>query len=537
MAPFAPAVSILNYANGRSGAVRFAGNHRVVYFAFGGYEAIADEKQRKIAMPLVLNWLNGFSLEHTPLRDTDDTTRARTVTAKINSTLSPLASVELYWDTDDALPFNKVAMTLQAGNEYRGDIPPLSRKKVEYFIFARTQKGYSSPIQKYSYLAGPDRIPPVFDYLSLIPNTIKNIGPYPVTVFVTDNIAVDPDAVWILYRSTLGKQDSVKMSQNPGDQRFFNGNILGPFAHGDTVFYRASARDVAKTANRGVSAEKMFVVGLDDFESYSENWSVQPNGWGRSGFVRFSGQSSANSNPPGAYGQKKNTALTLAIPLDFSNLAAASLSFMEQHFFEPNQEDFGVVEISGDGGRSWTRLREEFRGIQGQWQEQRYSLAAYTGAGFNDVRIRFRSQTDEQPQLLRRGWFIDDVRITAHLDVSVPQPVETALMPATFALSQNYPNPFSPASGKINSASASTLIGFDLPSNAQVEISVYDLLGRRIATLIDAQKPAGLHTVTWNGKDETGQSVAAGIYFYRLKAVSAAARQVFQAARKMMVQR
>jgi len=78
--------------------------------------------------------------------------------------------------------------------------------------------------------------------------------------------------------------------------------------------------------------------------------------------------------------------------------------------------------------------------------------------------------------------------------------------PVSFALYQNYPNPFNP----------STTIRYELQSASSVELSVYDITGRKIATLVNAKQNPGLHTVTWNGKKSDGTSAASGIYFYRL---------------------
>jgi hypothetical protein len=76
---------------------------------------------------------------------------------------------------------------------------------------------------------------------------------------------------------------------------------------------------------------------------------------------------------------------------------------------------------------------------------------------------------------------------------------------ATFALEQNYPNPFNPA----------TTILYGLPQRARVQISVYNLMGQEILTLIDGIQPAGTHQLHWNGKDRSGKEVAAGIYLYK----------------------
>jgi len=78
-----------------------------------------------------------------------------------------------------------------------------------------------------------------------------------------------------------------------------------------------------------------------------------------------------------------------------------------------------------------------------------------------------------------------------------------ANLPTEFALSQNLPNPFN----------TTTTINFALPEDRQVTIEVYNLLGQKVATLLDDYQAAGYHQVTWDAKDNSS-----GIYFYRLTA-------------------
>lgn len=99
----------------------------------------------------------------------------------------------------------------------------------------------------------------------------------------------------------------------------------------------------------------------------------------------------------------------------------------------------------------------------------------------------------------------------AHPDfagVSVALSGATDLLPTEFALAQNYPNPFNP----------DTRIGFALPKEADVELSVFNVLGQKVTTLTVGKLPAGNHTVTWHGTDSDGSQVASGIYFYRISA-------------------
>jgi flagellar hook assembly protein FlgD len=80
-----------------------------------------------------------------------------------------------------------------------------------------------------------------------------------------------------------------------------------------------------------------------------------------------------------------------------------------------------------------------------------------------------------------------------------------------FALMQNYPNPFNP----------STMISYTIPSQANVRLKIFNLLGQEVATLVDAPQPGGLHNIPWNGNGDNGYAVSSGVYVYRLEAKTA----------------
>jgi hypothetical protein len=80
-------------------------------------------------------------------------------------------------------------------------------------------------------------------------------------------------------------------------------------------------------------------------------------------------------------------------------------------------------------------------------------------------------------------------------------------LPTAFSLGDNYPNPFNP----------STTIDYTLSRQARVELAVYDILGRKVTTLVDAVQPAGRFSATWDGLTADGRPAATGVYFYRLK--------------------
>ena len=90
--------------------------------------------------------------------------------------------------------------------------------------------------------------------------------------------------------------------------------------------------------------------------------------------------------------------------------------------------------------------------------------------------------------------------------LSVEDDNSADVIPGTFDLNQNYPNPFNP----------STTINFNVPNFSDVKITVYDLNGKLVNTLVDASYASGSYNVVWNGDDINGNKVAAGIYMYNL---------------------
>jgi hypothetical protein len=81
-------------------------------------------------------------------------------------------------------------------------------------------------------------------------------------------------------------------------------------------------------------------------------------------------------------------------------------------------------------------------------------------------------------------------------------------IPASSKLNQNYPNPFNP----------STSISYDLATGENVELTIHNLIGQPVRTLVQGYQSAGTHSALWDGKNAAGKEVAGGIYLYRLKA-------------------
>ena len=94
------------------------------------------------------------------------------------------------------------------------------------------------------------------------------------------------------------------------------------------------------------------------------------------------------------------------------------------------------------------------------------------------------------------------------LELRAPTTIDqNVTTPGEFVLFQNYPNPFN----------AGSKIKYNVPESGFVEAIVYDMRGRQVNRLFNGQQQAGLHTLTWDGRNQIGHDVASGIYFCRVK--------------------
>jgi hypothetical protein len=223
-------------------------------------------------------------------------------------------------------------------------------------------------------------------------------------------------------------------------------------------------------------------------------------------------------SPVGKYSSNAENSLTLLSPIDLSEYHFAELKFKTKWSIEPTW-DFGIVEISTDSGATWNALRSKLSrkasgragskqplsvfGYDGysprsSWIDQSIDISSFTG---NKILLRFRLSSDVGEE--RDGWYIDDITVLGYH--SEPSNVEEQSLPYPFALKQNYPNPFNP----------STQIGFSIPENSNVNLSVYDILGKNIAVIVNQHLEKGTHTVNFNARQ-----LSTGIYFYRLTAGS-----------------
>ena len=156
----------------------------------------------------------------------------------------------------------------------------------------------------------------------------------------------------------------------------------------------------------------------------------------------------------------------------------------------------------------------------------------------NDLRVHFGLGDATTIDSLRFEWPSGIVQVQTNVTadqfltvtedstiVAITPPDGT--VPGRFELAQNFPNPFNP----------STTIQYSLPQNGFVTLQIFNLLGQEVKTLVSSMQPAGLQSVVWNSTNNAGNTVASGIYIYRLTAgdPSTSSGPSFSQTRKMVL--
>ena len=100
-------------------------------------------------------------------------------------------------------------------------------------------------------------------------------------------------------------------------------------------------------------------------------------------------------------------------------------------------------------------------------------------------------------------WYDDFV-----LNIEMLSTADGEAVPKEYALGSAYPNPFNPV----------TTLQYDLPEDAMVNITIYDMMGREVKTLVNSSHIAGYRTVQWDATNNAGEPVAAGVYLYMIQA-------------------
>jgi len=206
----------------------------------------------------------------------------------------------------------------------------------------------------------------------------------------------------------------------------------------------------------------------------------------------------------------------------------AQLSFWhridaEEYGVPPKARDGGLVEISVDGG-AWHQIFPEdgythiidydedygplpegtpvFSGHHLDWSREIFNLSDVMG----QAQFRFRFGSNQA--VSNAGWFIDDIVViglsgTARVDETADQDLAPGLSLANSSLFRH----------------ASTIV-YTVAQSGEIKLNILDLQGRVVRRLLNENRPAGRHQLTWDGRDDHGQPVSSGLYFYHLKSAA-----------------
>jgi Zn-dependent metalloprotease len=164
---------------------------------------------------------------------------------------------------------------------------------------------------------------------------------------------------------------------------------------------------------------------------------------------------------------------------------------------------FWQVQVSNDGGGNWTNV-EYTQASSNMWENITFNLEDYFATP-GMVQMRFIASDSPNGALVEA--LVDDFILMGSFDLTGVGDDDGMSVQFVTNLKQNSPNPFNPK----------TEIRFSLEQAGNASLKVYDASGRLVKSLIEGPLTAGEQIVSWNGMDESGSSVASGMYFYRLQ--------------------
>jgi len=499
-------------------------------------------------------------IDHIPLLDTASSSEDYRVEAYIHDYSDAglkTDSLLVYWKNDGMGSFSTVTMTPSArAGTYEADIPAQAvGSEVSYYIFAADFSGrreahpYVAPGDAHTFEVLVDTEAPAVAHPP-ITDTPTIAWPPTASATVTDNIEVGA----VILESWINSVRQVDVTMtNVGGTFTYEGDFPGSVVEGDLIEYRIRAEDAASPANVTyepssgyhsfdiVDAIPILIVELDGTPitgsaimalldskglsyNYTTSWSSDMTGY-EAVFVLL-----------GIYSQNYSLSTTQANEL-VAYLNGGGQVYMEggdcwaydsartvyNGHFGVNGTGDGSGDLSTVNGVAGTM----FDGMSYSYTGGNSYIDHMSATGSGEV--VFRNPSDLQGCGVANdegtyrtvgcsfefGGLVDgsstkDDALTAILEFFglMDTAVDDEFGGMAFRLEQNRPNPFNPT----------TTIAFELPARGEAELAVYNAAGRRVTVLASGTMEAGRHVATWDGRNAAGESVASGIYFFRLTA-------------------
>jgi hypothetical protein len=475
------------------------------------------------------------TIEHAPLPDTEDPLAPRPILARVRMTGGGLpvaidpASVRVSWRAQGAPAWAEVALGPDGGDLFSGVLPaPGAPGAYEYVIHAASDSAGleaadppAGPAAPHVFVVGPDGTPPWLVHAAVTTSAPAQL-PRTLLARAGDNLGVD--SVWAEWSVDGGPIQSAPAVAAGGDS--FLVALGAGLAEGQSLAYLFGARDASAAGNIGPPdpAWRTLLVGphwVEDFENGPAGWthaSLTPT-------YRDAWRTSRRwASPAGGTGWACGLESGLVYParLDAA-LESPEIPAILPGTFLRFDHRYDLEER--DATRAWDGARVEGQVGGGAWQvlppAAGYSHTVFSSSlplgqgtpcwsgrssGFlseavdlsplapGPARIRFRMTTDDW--IGGAGWDVDHVRIDAPAGPPTGVPA-----PAALALGRPWPNP----------TRGSLRLSLALPRAAEVEWALYDVAGRRVATLARATLGPGSHAL-----DASPRVPASGLYFARL---------------------
>ena len=427
-----------------------------------------------------------LNIIHTPLVDTENFSQPFLITASLTHTFS-IDSFMVYYRFLPDVQYIQLNMNPTGNpNEYSASIPaPGHATEVAYYLRAVDSLGLvtvlpaTAPGTTFQFYAGPDIVAPVITHMPSIDMPYLRWPPTIVAI-VTDNLGVD--SVWTEFMVNAGAPIAVPLVRQDTTS-VWQGQLTGTVAVGDTVHYRLKARD--SSANRNIAylpQSGYYSFAILNLNAYT---------YVRSGFP-------INDYPGLAHID------TFTINESFEIFEADVYVDIDHpmisdlYFYIQSPQGTRVILHNRTGG--------DGDSIVGWYDDDMVpdgpgNLGQFVGQQAHGRWTFLISDRVTGNVGTVNGWIL---RLVVPGGVGVTEQDQS--LPSTFALDNNYPNPFNP----------STTISFTIPTEANVRLEVFDLLGRVVKTLVEGNLPAGRHQVVWDGRTSTGERASSGIYFARL---------------------
>jgi hypothetical protein len=302
-------------------------------------------------------------------------------------------------------------------------------------------------------------------------------------------------------------------------------------------------------ANSAANIDRYEIHELAGMSLVTDNAESGIGKWAAAG---FSSSTNRSHSPNHSFRADSVDGLNATLVTDYPVDVQAGDSLTYWRWVSTEQDyDYYYTDISTDNGSSWTNLETITGTSQAAWTRKAFPLGAYAG---QRVLVRFHYTTDGM--ILEGGVYLDDIRpVTVFAsdstlaDTTTGQifeisarpsgtyyykvrahnakgwgnwsPLKKVVVTGTGVADGNKPT-MSP--GRLllepctpNPVTGAATIAYQLPASSPVRMNIYNLAGQIIRTTDQGFKSAGRHSVTWDGRNEMGQKVRSGVYFYQLQ--------------------